>query len=118
MLSAEQTYQTSLDEATLKNDKNSLQVLEDLRKELDELKEFRMEDLTGLTREERYDFSHDGDMDMDQMQQAIALVDEDTAGIDRGDSGAENAFPIRSPSEDPTADTTEMTLPILLKRPL
>jgi hypothetical protein len=51
--SAELTYNTSFAEATTKNDTNSLDMLRNVRIQLDELHEFKMEDLTGLFREER-----------------------------------------------------------------
>jgi uncharacterized protein YjiS (DUF1127 family) len=51
--SAELTYNTSFAEATTKNDTNSLHMLRNVRIQLDELNEFKMEDLTGLSREER-----------------------------------------------------------------
>jgi hypothetical protein len=94
-------------------------VLEELRKELDELKGVRMEDLTGVSREWLYGQDDDKDMDMDGMQQPLpALEDEDTAGSDLEDSvavteaeneveePAEMTLPIRSLSEVPAADTT------------
>jgi hypothetical protein len=48
----------SHDIATRKNDTVALKVLSDLREELDELEEFRMEDLTGLTKEQRRKFAY------------------------------------------------------------
>jgi hypothetical protein len=51
--SAEQAFKTSFAKASKMNDTNSLAIPKNVRSELDELNEFRMEDLTGLSREER-----------------------------------------------------------------
>ncbi|CAN9086966.1 unnamed protein product [Alternaria alternata] len=50
---AERAFKKSLDLATRQQDNNSLETLAGLREELDEVKEFKMEDLTGMTKEER-----------------------------------------------------------------
>jgi hypothetical protein len=83
------------------------------------LKGVRLEDLTGVSREWLYCQDDDEDMDMDEMQQPLAaLEDEDTAGSDLEESvavaeaenkvekPAEMTLPIRSLSEVPAADTT------------
>jgi hypothetical protein len=81
-LSVEQTYSTCLDKARRRNDEDSLKALENLRKELDELTEFMVEDMTGLTREERSNLDQE-DINMETLEEAMAdLEDEDTAGID------------------------------------
>ncbi|CAN9330363.1 unnamed protein product [Alternaria alternata] len=53
ILVAERAFKKSLDLATRQQDNNSLETLAGLREELDEVKEFKMEDLTGMTKEER-----------------------------------------------------------------
>ncbi|KAL6711642.1 hypothetical protein ACN47E_004576 [Coniothyrium glycines] len=126
-LSAEQSYRTTLDEATRKQDLNSLLALSDLRKELDELYEFRMEDLTGMTREERDMCGMEDDMHLDEEDTAMQEYDdEDLAGIDLEDAEAvakvENEMevaaehirvPIRSTNEvAPTGTKTARKLAI------
>ncbi|CAO2650729.1 Nn.00g020210.m01.CDS01 [Neocucurbitaria sp. VM-36] len=118
-LCAEQAYRTSLEEATRKNDGNSLEALKDLRKELDELKDFRLEDLTGISRKE-IDEAGAGNVDMVSMQEAMfELENEDIAGIDledaealahaenEGEVAADDALLcVCSARKDPTLNTT------------
>ncbi|KAJ4364758.1 hypothetical protein N0V95_000705 [Ascochyta clinopodiicola] len=50
-LIAGQAYTNYAVEAKRSNDKGSLKLLEDLRRELDELEEFRIEDVSMMTKE-------------------------------------------------------------------
>ncbi|KAF2124251.1 hypothetical protein P153DRAFT_411889 [Dothidotthia symphoricarpi CBS 119687] len=76
-VSAEMVYRRSLDEAQKSKDVNSLDALEVLKTQLDELNMFRMEDLTGLTPS-----LIDGSIAMSELE-----ID-DTAGLDLEDSAA------------------------------
>ncbi|KAI8942960.1 hypothetical protein NX059_000999 [Plenodomus lindquistii] len=108
--SAEHMYQTCLDNATRKQDTSSLETLSDLRMELDELHEFRMEDMTGMTKEERdscgvEDNSERGQVDVMDYDEDLAGVDfEDSAAVAEAENDVEVAaerirLPIRSASE-------------------
>jgi hypothetical protein len=118
--SAEQTYNTTFADATWKNDTNVLEMLRRVRIELDELNEFRMDELTGLTREERDKMDEDPDSIWPGVQEVVedALEDEDVIECEDASAvaQAENAdevavdtleLPIRSASDDtpPTIPT-------------
>jgi hypothetical protein len=64
-LAAEQSYDTTLKVATQYKDKESLEALQDLREELDELDSFRREDLTALADAQRAELPYD-DMEIDE----------------------------------------------------
>ncbi|KAB2109673.1 hypothetical protein AG0111_0g945 [Alternaria gaisen] len=113
---AEQAFKKSHDLATRQQDNNSLEALAGLREELDELKEFKMEDFTGMTKEER-------DMIDAEMEELEALAEaenmtevaaeylEDSEAVAEAENTMEVAaehlcIPIR-PAGEPTHDTSD-----------
>lgn len=78
-LAAEHVYHMSLNTAEKRNDVHSLGVLTELREELDELKEFKLEDETGLTKEEREQIAasnnrDDNDVVVETKEEAILAL--------------------------------------------
>jgi hypothetical protein len=69
-------YDISFAEATQKQDTNSLDAHAALREQIDELREFRMEDLTGPTKEER-----DWHPDTGEDEAMLGDDDEDMAAM-------------------------------------
>jgi hypothetical protein len=107
--SAEQTYHTSFADATWKEDANSLEMLRRVRIELDELNEFRMEELTGLSREERERMAEDPvGNEADEVEQvehdmdnADAVGFEDASAVAQAENADETlSLPIRSASDN------------------
>lgn len=110
---AEQAYDTTLAEATRKNDKGSLAALKQLRKELDQLTEFRVEDITGMTKEERMG-TIDDDGDLYGMKAAIAAweaEEEALAAEDEDEVSADNISPLVRPASEPTTPVPTIVLP-------
>lgn len=93
---AQQAFKKSHDLATRQQDNKSLEALASLREELDEMKEFKMEYLTGMTKEERdMLYAELDEMDAAEELEAVAEAEkmevaaeylEDSASVD----GAEN----------------------------
>lgn len=84
----ETTLQSTLVEVTRRNDTLSLRALALLREELDEVNEFRMEDLTGMTKEERDEAIEEDDVDCDYDFEPMTDYDEDLAGIEDAEAVA------------------------------
>ena len=116
--SAGQTYKTSLEKTTERQDDDSLEALVGLRKMLDEMDEFRMEDLTGLTKEERDASAFDeeattamsDDEDEDEYKRSVDMDMEDSEAVARVEIAIKVAaehicIPIR-PAAEPTTTTT------------
>jgi hypothetical protein len=105
---AEQAFKKSHDLATRQQDNKSLEALASLREELDEMKEFKMEYLTGMTKEERdMLYAELDEMDAAEELEAVAEAEkmmevaaeylEDSESVD----GAENRTDVAvEPLED------------------
>ncbi|KAF2130370.1 hypothetical protein P153DRAFT_395792 [Dothidotthia symphoricarpi CBS 119687] len=109
---AEYSYLTTLDEATRKNDTDSLKLLVYLRSKLDQFKDFRMQDLMGMTIAESYGYQED---DMEAAEEALAELElgetsemdlEDTVALARAEEeiGTVDHYSLH---ENTAADTTQ-----------
>ena len=121
-------------EAQRENDTDTMEALVELREELDELAQLRIQDLTGLTKEESekleaFALEKDMEMEHEYIQEALAEREllEDIDGIDLEDAeavakaenddevAAENIrLPFRIPIDESTATAADPTTPPVL----
>ncbi|CAN9120840.1 unnamed protein product [Alternaria alternata] len=97
---AERAFKKSLDLATRQQDNKWLEALAGLREELDEVKEFKMEDLTGMMKEER-DTVDAGLEEMDAAEELEAVAGAE----DRIEVAAEHLCIPFLPAGKPTHNT-------------